>query len=77
MSIYRQSVQDYIRVCEALLNTDELQMDEFAAGRLLDWNGRGEGIWTFGKHVPSASDNADLKNHGSHIQFVSGHHFFN
>lgn len=24
MSIYRQSVQDYIRACEALLNTDEL-----------------------------------------------------
>jgi len=26
MSIYRQSVQDYIRVCEALFNTDKLQI---------------------------------------------------
>jgi len=39
-------------------------MDEFAAGQLLDWDGRGEGIWTFGKHVPSASDNAELKTMG-------------
>jgi hypothetical protein len=54
-----------------------LTMDEFAAGQLLDWNGRGEGIWTFGKHVPSASDNADSKTHASHVQYFSGHHFIN
>lgn len=53
-----------------------LLLDEFAAGQLLDWDGRGEGILTFGKHVPSGGDNADLENHGSHVQFVSGHHFF-
>lgn len=31
MSIYRQSVQDYIRVCEALLHTDELTDAEIQA----------------------------------------------
>lgn len=31
MSIYRQSVQDYIRACEALLNTDELTDAEIQA----------------------------------------------
>ena len=58
-----------------ILSRLPLLFDEFAAGQLLDWNGRGEGIWMFGKHVPSASDNADSKTHGSHVQFVSGHHF--